>query len=69
MLNLSNSLRNDSLSTVEKNSEVLKSKFFLYDVCFEKIIKNLEQDYLKEQAQIFEQIRQGACASFVFISQ
>ncbi len=38
MLNLSNALRSPDLSVKEKNSEVLKSKFFLYDVCFEKAI-------------------------------
>lgn len=42
MLNLSNSLRSKDLSVMEKNSEVLKSKFFLYDVCFEKSIKCLQ---------------------------
>lgn len=38
MLNLSNSLKNDDLPVKEKNAEVLKSKFFLYDVCLEKTI-------------------------------
>jgi hypothetical protein len=41
MLNLSNALKNPKLSIKEKNAEVLKSKFFLYDVCFEKSIKYL----------------------------
>jgi hypothetical protein len=41
MLNLSNALRSPDLSFKEKNSEVLKSKFFLYDVCFEKAIQYL----------------------------
>jgi hypothetical protein len=44
MLNLSNSLKNTDLSVREKNAEVLKSKFFLYDVCFEKSIKYLSQE-------------------------
>ena len=38
MLNLSNALRSHDLSLKEKNAEVLKSKYFLYDVCFEKAI-------------------------------
>ena len=38
MLKLSNALKNDDLPIKEKNAEVLKSKFFLYDVCFEKTI-------------------------------
>lgn len=38
MLNLSNALKNPELSNKEKSSEILKSKFFLYDVCFEKSI-------------------------------
>lgn len=41
MLNLSNALRSQELTVKEKNSEVLKSKFFLYDVCFEKAIQYL----------------------------
>lgn len=41
MLNLSQALRNKELSVIEKNAEVLKSKFFLFDVCFEKSIKFL----------------------------
>jgi hypothetical protein len=39
MLNLSNALRSQELSLKEKNAEVLKSKYFLYDVCFEKAIQ------------------------------
>jgi hypothetical protein len=42
MLNLSNSLRSQELSVKEKNSEVLKSKYFLYDVCFEKAINYMQ---------------------------
>ena len=38
MLNLSNALRSQELTVKEKNAEVLKSKYFLYDVCFEKAI-------------------------------
>jgi hypothetical protein len=38
MLNLSNALRSPELSLKEKNAEVLKSKYFLYDVCFEKAL-------------------------------
>jgi hypothetical protein len=41
MLNLSNALRSAELTVKEKNAEVLKSKFFLYDVCFEKAIQYL----------------------------
>jgi hypothetical protein len=41
MLNLSNALRSTELTVKEKNAEVLKSKFFLYDVCFEKAIQYL----------------------------
>ena len=41
MLNLSNALRSADLTVKEKNAEVLKSKFFLYDVCFEKAIQYL----------------------------
>jgi hypothetical protein len=39
MLNLSNALKSQDLSVKEKNAEVLKSKYFLYDVCFEKVIQ------------------------------
>ena len=39
MLNLSNALRSQELTVKEKNAEVLKSKYFLYDVCFEKSIQ------------------------------
>jgi hypothetical protein len=42
MLNLSNALRSPELTVKEKNAEVLKSKFFLYDVCFEKGIQYLQ---------------------------
>lgn len=38
MINLSNALRNEDGPLKERNAEVLKSKFFLYDVCFEKAI-------------------------------
>jgi hypothetical protein len=41
MLNLSNALRSPDFTVKEKNAEVLKSKFFLYDVCFEKAISFL----------------------------
>lgn len=43
MLNLSNALRSSDLTIKEKNSEVLKSKYFLYDVCFEKSIQFLSE--------------------------
>ena len=46
MLNLSNALRSPELTVKEKNSEVLKSKFFLYDVCFEKAISFLSAQEL-----------------------
>ncbi len=38
MLNLSNALKSEDTPIKERNAEVLKSKFFLYDVCFEKVI-------------------------------
>lgn len=41
MLNLSNALRSKELNVKEKNAEVLKSKYFLYDVCYEKAIQYL----------------------------
>lgn len=46
MLNLSNALKSQELSVKEKNAEVLKSKYFLYDVCFEKAIQfmTMQQD-------------------------
>lgn len=69
MLNLSNSLKNPDLSVIEQNSEVLKSKFFLYDVCFEKATKLLQKNGLAEEASVFDQIRQGTCSSFVYLSQ
>jgi hypothetical protein len=46
MLNLSNALRSPELTVKEKNAEVLKSKFFLYDVCFEKAISYLSAQEL-----------------------
>ena len=46
MLNLSNALRSPELTVKEKNAEVLKSKFFLYDVCFEKAISFLSAQEL-----------------------
>ena len=48
MLNLSNALRSSELTVKEKNAEVLKSKFFLYDVCFEKAIQYLTAQELAE---------------------
>lgn len=69
MLNLSNSLRNDDLTVKEKNAEVLKSKFFLYDVCFEKAINLLTLENKKDDVLIFETVKQGVCASFVYLSQ
>jgi len=45
MLNLSNALKSNELSIKEKNSEVLKSKYFLFDVCFEKAIQYLDLDH------------------------
>lgn len=43
MLNLANALKDTNLTIKEKNAEVLKSKFFLYDVCFEKAIEYLHK--------------------------
>lgn len=76
MLNLSNALRSQELTVKEKNAEVLKSKYFLYDVCFEKAITYLtQQEHQPEGARtsqesaVFDQIRQGTCACFVYMSQ
>ena len=70
MLNLSNALKNSELSQKEKSSEILKSKFFLYDVCFEKAISFLQTTGInKDESHVFDQVRQGICASFVFMTQ
>lgn len=54
MLNLSNALKNPEFSVTEKNAEVLKSKFFLYDVCFEKGIQFLKnKNEASEEAAVF----------------
>ena len=50
MLNLSNALRSPDLNVKEKNSEVLKSKFFLYDVCFEKAIQYLNHKQTDQES-------------------
>ena len=59
MLNLANALKDDKLTIKEKNSEVLKSKFFLYDVCFEKAIEYLNKSEQGDgtAASVFSQIR------------
>jgi len=58
MINLSNALKNPELTVREKNAEVLKSKFFLFDVCFEKSIQYLQIDDSSGQCvDVFEQIR------------
>ena len=46
MESLSNQLGNNLTST-EKQIEVLKSKFFLTDVCFEKSVDILTQTFIK----------------------
>ncbi len=82
MLNLSNALRSAELTVKEKNAEVLKSKYFLYDVCFEKAIQYMtQQEYqslqengppsnrTSQESAVFDQIRQGTCACFVYMSQ
>ncbi|CDW88603.1 UNKNOWN [Stylonychia lemnae] len=69
MLNLSNALRNDDAPLKERNAEVLKSKYFLYDVCFEKSIQYLQMVSLDQESEIFDQIRQGICSSFIYMSQ
>ena len=51
MLNLSNALRSTDLTVKEKNAEVLKSKFFLYDVCFEKAIQYLTAQELADLSE------------------
>jgi len=71
MLNLSNALRSQELSLKEKNAEVLKSKYFLYDVCFEKALSFLSTNKTAQEqpvSQVLDQIRQGTCACFVYMS-
>jgi hypothetical protein len=58
------------LSQTEKKIEVLKSKFFLIDVCFEKAVDSL--NHSKSDASmlsIFSELRNLICTSFVTMSQ
>ena len=72
MESLVNQLSKD-LSETEKRVEVLKSKFFLIDVCFEKAIDVLSINYNKghenKMVQLFTQLRNQICTSFVTMSQ
>ena len=72
MESLVNQLSKD-LSETEKRVEVLKSKFFLIDVCFEKAIDVLSINYTKghenKMVQLFTQLRNQICTSFVTMSQ
>jgi len=51
MINLSNALKSEDTPLKERNAEVLKSKFFLYDVCLEKAIQFLQID---QEREVFE---------------
>ena len=60
------------LSKTQKQVEVLKSKFFLIDVCFEKAVDSLQQLAATEAeiklSKIFNYIRNLVCTSFVAMS-
>ena len=61
MLNLSSALRSQELTLKEKNAEVLKSKFFLYDVCFEKVIAYMQAEgaegMRQQESHVLDQVR------------
>ena len=72
MESLSKQLGKDMTQT-EKQIEVLKSKFFLIDVCFEKSVESLglcmPKGCCNELVKIFNNLRHLVCTSFVTMSQ
>lgn len=62
-----------NLSQTEKNIEVLKSKFFLIDVCFEKAVDILsitfESAAQNKLVELFTNLRNLVCTSYVTMSQ
>lgn len=72
MESLGNQL-NKTLSQTEKNIEVLKSKFFLIDVCFEKAVDILSMTFetgaQNKIVQLFTNLRNQVCTSYVTMSQ
>ena len=72
MESLVNQLGKD-LTETDKRVEVLKSKFFLIDVCFEKAVEvlalNLPKGYDNSVVQLFTSLRNQICTSFVTMSQ
>ena len=61
------------LTQTQKQIEVLKSKFFLIDVCFEKAVESLSMTLQREPDnelfKIFHCLRHLVCTSFVTMSQ
>ena len=76
MESLENQLEKN-LTQTEKRIEVLKSKFFLTDVCFEKAIDILAQllgkgatvEPHKNLVAVFNNLRNQICTSYVTMSQ
>ena len=73
MESLTNQLGKD-LSETEKRIEVLKSKFFLTDVCFEKAVDIVGTILTSEPqkhslVQLFTNLRNMICTSYVTMSQ
>jgi len=72
-----NSLANQmgkSLTEPEKRIEVLKSKFFLTDVCFEKAVEILSSTFGNKGTEnqlvsLFTSLRNQICTSYVTMSQ
>lgn len=62
-----------SLSNAQKQIEVLKSKFFLTDVCFEKAVDAMALAFAKGHhnplVKFFSGLRNQVCTSFVAMSQ
>lgn len=62
-----------TLTETEKKIEVLKSKFFLTDVCFEKAVDTLtlllRGSTDKKLIPLFNNLRNQICTSYVAMSQ
>ena len=71
MESLANQLGNNLTST-EKQIEVLKSKFFLTDVCFDKAVELLTITFSrmpeKKILPLFNNLRNQICTSYVAMS-
>ena len=61
------------MTETEKQIEVLKSKFFLTDVCFEKAVETLQilvrGSSDKKLVPLFNNLRNQICTSYVAMSQ